>query len=96
MGIIQSAITYILIIPFIIVILVVTFTTAWGAATGDGFGGMPTWYENFSTLSTVFQFVVSIFTAPVMIVAIGLKYFSLVEEKEGTGLRDRIAGFDEA
>lgn len=93
-GIINSVIGYALMLPFTIAGAVIGINTLTGMM--DGGSGYPEWYGTFMAAQFSFQMAVSMLTYPIVSVALGLKYFSLVEEKEGAGLRERIQGFEQA
>lgn len=92
-GIINAVIGYALMLP----ITIIGFAVGLNSFTNlmqDG--GYPEWYGTFMAVQMSFQMAISMLTYPIVSVAMGLKYFSLVEEKEGAGLRERIQGFDQA
>ncbi len=94
LGLIQSVIAYALMIPTMIV------SFAIGLNSLDG--GQPDqerfldWYSITMALMMTINMLVTMLTYPIMAVALGLKYYSLVEEKEGLGLRQKIQGFEQA
>ncbi len=93
-GIINAVIGYALMLPFTIVGAVIGLNTLTGLLEGGS--GYPDWYGTFMAAQFSFQMAVSMLTYPIVSVAMGLKYFSLVEEKEGAGLREKIQGFEQA
>jgi hypothetical protein len=93
-GLINSVIGYALMLPFTIAGAIIGFNMLTGLME-DG-SGYPDWYSSFMAAQFSYQMAVSMLTYPIVTVAIGLKYFSLVEEKESAGLRERIQGFEQA
>lgn len=94
-GLIQSLIAYAVMIPLTIIQMVVMFNSVLDANGLEG-GGLPTWYSAFMAFMVVVQFGVGILTYPIVAVSLGMKFFSLREEREGHGLQERISGFDQA
>ena len=80
MNIISSFMSYILIIPFSIII---GFVSASGAAESGMIGtGMGMAYGFILIVASLFSVL--------MLIAMGLQYFNLIERKEGRGLRAQI------
>lgn len=96
MVIIKSIIDQVLVLPFTIVGLVIGVNAGLESATGGGPLELPAWISVFNAISTAVQWCVQMLTYPVIAVAYMLKYFSRVEETEGIGLKEKIAGFDQA
>ncbi|MBL7950922.1 MAG: hypothetical protein JNM62_04325 [Flavobacteriales bacterium] len=95
-GIIQTFITGILMAPFSIVSMVVSFNSTFGAIQSGAQPELPAWMAIYTAFTTALQMALSMLTYPIVGVALALKYFTLVEEKEGVGLRQRMEGFDQA
>ena len=95
-GIIHSFITGILMMPFSIVSFIVTFNSTISSIQSGAQPELPTWMAIFTAFSTALQMALTMLTYPIIAVALALKYFSLVEEKEGLGLRKKLEGFDQA
>lgn len=87
---------YIVVLPFTIAGMVIGINTGLEAASGNGPMALPEWMGIFNSVSTAVQWCVQMVTYPIVAVAMALKYFSRVEETEGHGLKERIAGFDQA
>lgn len=81
-------------LPFSIVGIVVGINTGLDSIDG-GNAGLPTWYATFNAIATAVQWCFQMLTYPIVVVCMSLKYFSRVEETEGHGLREKIAGFDQ-
>lgn len=96
MVIIKSIIDQVLVLPFTIAGLVIGVNAGLESAMGGGPLELPTWISVFNAISTAVQWCVQMLTYPVIAVAYMLKYFSRVEETEGIGLKEKIAGFDQA
>lgn len=86
-----TVISYALLLPFTIISSAVLVGTISEPGTGT-----PLWYGTFMGVMTSFQMGVAMFTYPVFASALALKYFSLVEKKEGVGLQRKLAEFDQA
>jgi len=86
-----TVISYALLLPFTIISSAVLVGTISEPGTGT-----PLWYGTFMGFMTSFQMGVAMFTYPVFAAALALKYFSLVETKEGVGLQRKLAEFDQA
>lgn len=95
-GLIQTVITYMLMLPFSIVTMVVTFNSTFDAITAGDQPALPGWMAMFTAISTALQLGVSILSYPIVAVGLTMKYFSLKEQKEGSNLREKVAGFDQA
>ncbi len=95
-GLINGLINMVVQLPFTIVSMVIGFNAGMEAIQHDGVTSMPTWYATFMSIGTAVQWCFQMLTYPIMAVCLCLKYFSRVEEKEGHGLQERIAGFDQA
>lgn len=95
-GIIHSFITGILMAPFTIVSMVVTMNSTFGAIESGVQPELPVWMAIYTALTTALQMAVTMLTYPIVSVALALKYFTLVEEKEGHSLRQRMEAFDKA
>ncbi len=95
-GIIHSFITGALMLPFTIVTMVVTFNSTFDAISGGDQAQLPVWMTMFTAFSTALQMAITLLTYPIVAVALSLKYFTLVEEKESAGLRRKLEGFDQA
>lgn len=93
-GLINMVISYVIMLPFTIVGFVVGFNNVLGAV--DGSGGGVTWLGTFTAIQMAVQMAVGMLIHPISSVAMGLKYFTLVEEKEGAGLRQKLEGFEQA
>ncbi|MCB9184522.1 MAG: hypothetical protein H6591_11455 [Flavobacteriales bacterium] len=81
-------------LPFTIVGIIVGINTGLDSLDG-GSAGLPTWWATFNAISTSVQWCVQMLTYPITVVCMAMKYFSRVEETEGHGLREKIAGFDQ-
>jgi hypothetical protein len=95
-GIIHSFITGAIMLPFTIVSMVVTLNSTLDAVTQGDQPELPAWLAMFTAVSTAIQMAVTLLTYPIVPVTLSLKYFTLVEEKEGLGLRKKLEGFDQA
>jgi len=96
MFILKSIFDQVIILPFTIAGMVIGVNAGIEAATGGGPVELPTWISIFNAISTAVQWCVQMLTYPLIAVAFMMKYFSRVEETEGTGLKERVAGFDQA
>ncbi len=95
-GLIQAVITMALMLPLTVVSFIVGFNTTFtGFENGDMDGGVG-WLSTYTAISTMAQTALNMLTYPIIMVAMALKYFTLVEEKEGAGLRQRLEGFEQA
>lgn len=82
-------------LPFSIVGIVIGINTGIeGLNTGEA--SLPAWWGLFNSISTAVQWCVQMLTYPIVAVCMALKYFSRVEETEGVGLQEKLAGFDQA
>ncbi len=95
-GIIHSFITGILMLPFSIVSMMVTFNSTFDAIRTEGQTALPGWFAMYTAFTTSLQMAITLLTYPIVAVALSLKYFTLVEEKEGAGFRKKLEGFDQA
>ena len=86
----------VIILPFTIAGLVIGINTGLDAVMEGRDSSLPAWISIFNSVSTAFQWCVQMLTYPMVAVPYVMKYFSRVEETEGTGLKERIAGFDQA
>ena len=94
-NILSMILNYFVNLPFSIVGMVVGINSGLDAARG-GDAGLPEWLGIFNSVSTAVQWCVQMLTYPIVAVCMALKYFSRVEEKEGRGLKEKIAGFEQA
>ena len=92
--IISSMITGVVTVPFMIASMFVGINSAREVMDSGGTPNFPGWYSTFMAVGTSLQYAVTILTLPITAVAITLKYFTLVEEKENPGLQQQVAGFD--
>ncbi|MBL0126738.1 MAG: hypothetical protein IPP83_04605 [Flavobacteriales bacterium] len=95
-GMINAILNYIVQLPFMITGLVVGINTGLDALETGENTGLPGWFSLFSSISTAVQWCVQMLTYPIVAVCMALKYFSRVEETEGQGLQEKIAGFEQA
>ena len=95
-GIINYLLNVVVQLPFTIVNLVVGINTGMDMVRDGGSSGFPSWYGIFMSIGVAIQWSAMMLTYPIVAVAMGLKYFSRVEETEGHGLKERIAGFEQA
>lgn len=94
MFMIKAIIDQVVVLPFTIAGLVIGVNSGLEAATEGHTIGLPGWIGIFNAVSTAVQWCVQMLTYPIVAVAYAMKYFSRVEETEGVGLREKIAGFD--
>lgn len=94
MFLIKAIIDQVIILPFSIVGLVIGVNSGLEASIEGHSPGLPAWFGIFNAVSTAVQWCVQMLTYPIVAVAYAMKYFSRVEETEGVGLREKIAGFD--
>lgn len=90
---IQSVIAMALMLPLTIISFAVGINTAMDDGGPDAMLG---WYGTYMAISTMVQTGLNMLTYPIVTVAVAMKYFTIVEEKEGLGLKQRIEGFDQA
>ncbi len=92
---IQWLISYALMMPSMILSFVIGLTSTRNSMET---GGAPDlgWLSIAMSVLTMLNMLIIFLTYPIMSVAMGLKYFSLVEEKEGLGIRQRIQMFEQA
>lgn len=95
MFILKAIVDQVVVLPFTIAGLVIGFNSGMEAISSDEGLQLPAWLGVFNAVSTAVQWCVQMLTYPIVAVACAMKYFSRVEETEGTGLRERIAGFGE-
>ncbi len=95
-NIINWVINMIVQAPFLIVGAIIGINSGIDAIEHDGQAGLPGWFGIFNSISTAVQWCFQMLTYPIVAVCMCLKYFSRVEEKEGHGLQERLANFDQA
>ncbi len=96
-GIIQYLLMYVVQLPVMIVSVTVGFNTGLEMIQNDGlYTGMPGWFGLFMSFATAVQWCTMMLVYTVVATCMTLKYFSRVEEKEGSGLKEKIAGFEQA
>ncbi len=95
-GIIQSFLTGALMLPFTVVSMVVTFNSTIDSISAGGKPELPAWLVMFTAFSTALQMAITLLSYPIVVVGLSLKYFTLIEEKEGHGLRKKMEGFSQA
>ncbi|MBK6832632.1 MAG: hypothetical protein IPG92_18710 [Flavobacteriales bacterium] len=95
-GLINGLVNMVVQLPFTIAGMIVGVNAGLDAVQNGGEVGMPGWFGVFTSISTAVQWCFQMLTYPIVAVCLCLKYFSRVEEKEGHGLQERIAGFDQA
>lgn len=95
MAIINGFINGIIQLPFTIVGIVIGINTGI-EGLNSGSAELPVWWGLFNSISTAVQWCVQMLTYPIIAVAMAIKYFSRVEETEGIGLKEKMAGFDQA
>lgn len=95
-GILHSFITGALMLPFSIITMVVSFNSTFDAISGGEQPQLPVWMTMYTAFTTALQMAITLLTYPMVAVALSLKYFTLVEEKESAGLRRKLEGFDQA
>jgi hypothetical protein len=96
MGLILWVLNTVVNLPFAIAGAVIGFNSVWTSLGEPGGQVYPDWYSLFSAAQMAFQLVTSVLIYPLGAFAMGLKYFSRVEEREGLGLGQRIQGFENA
>lgn len=94
-GLIHYVINMVLQFPVMIVSMTVGINTGIEAASG-GTPELPGWFRTFMMVATAVQWCVVMLSYPIISACMLLKYFSRVEEKEATGLQERLSGFDQA
>ncbi|MDQ3100382.1 MAG: hypothetical protein M3R08_03270 [Bacteroidota bacterium] len=94
-GLVQGVIAYALMIPTMIISVIIGINTTMEGVRAGGEPDMG-WYPLFMAIMMTINLLVTLLTYPIMAVALGLKYFSIVEEKEGLGIRQKIQGFEQA
>jgi hypothetical protein len=92
----KAIVDQVIILPFTIAGLVIGINTGLDAVMEGRDPSLPSWIVMFNAVSTAFQWCVQMLTYPIVAVPYVMKYFSRIEETEGTGLKERIAGFDQA
>ena len=85
MGMVQGMITLVVVLPFLIAMGVMGILSVQSGETPAG-GTFLLLY----TITNSMQILVSVLCSSIVVVALAFQYFSLVEEKEGVGLRQRI------
>jgi hypothetical protein len=96
-GIIQYLLMYVVQLPTVIVSLTVGINTGLEMIQNDGTPtGFPSWYNMFFSFATALQWCAMMLVYTVVATCMTLKYFSRVEEREGHGLKEKIAGFEQA
>lgn len=96
-GIIQYLLMYVVQLPVMIVTFTVGFNTGMEMIQNDGMSsGFPGWFGLFMSFATAVQWCAMMLVYTVVATCMTLKYFSRVEEKEGLGLKEKIAGFEQA
>ncbi|MBK6344196.1 MAG: hypothetical protein IPF41_16885 [Flavobacteriales bacterium] len=96
MLIVKGIIDQVIVLPFTIAGLVIGVNAGLESAMEGGPLELPTWISVFNAISTAVQWCAQMLTYPLVAVAYMMKYFSRVEETEGIGLKEKIAGFDQA
>ena len=87
---IAGMLAMVVIVPFYIAAMVTMVMNAVG-----GSGEPPIAFFVLIGIAYLLAIVVSLLTVPLMRTGTGLWYFSLVEQSEGAGLRERIQGFEQ-
>jgi len=96
-GIIQYLLMYVVQLPVLIVTFSVGINTGLEMIQNDGMtSGFPGWFSLFMSFATALQWCAMMLVYTVVATCMTLKYFSRVEEKEGLGLKEKIAGFEQA
>lgn len=90
LGMIAGMLAMVVIVPFYIAAMVTMVMNAVG-----GSGEPPIAFFVLIGIAYLLAIVVSLLTVPLMRTGTGLWYFSLVEQSEGAGLRERIQGFEQ-
>ncbi|MBK9175786.1 MAG: hypothetical protein IPM46_05495 [Flavobacteriales bacterium] len=93
--VINAVINGIVQLPFTIVGIVIGINTGLDGLNG-GEASLPSWWTAYNGVATAVQWCVQMLTYPIVAVCMAMKYFSRVEETEGHGLQEKIAGFDRA
>ena len=91
-GLVNAVISYAIMLPLTIVGAFMGFNGIMAMAEGDA--GAMDGYSVFISAQMAIQMAVTVLTYPIVYVGLSLKYFSLVEEKEGAGLRQKVEGFE--
>lgn len=89
MGMIAGMLAMVVLVPFYIAAMVAMVLSA-----VDG-GGPPIAFFVLIGIAYLLVILVSFLTIPLIRTTTGLWYFSLVEQAEGAGLRERIQGFEQ-
>ncbi|MBP6312484.1 MAG: hypothetical protein KA408_09470 [Flavobacteriales bacterium] len=92
-GLVNAVVSYAIMLPITIIGAVLGFSGMMAMAEGEP--GAMDGYSIFMSIQMAFQMAVSVLTYPIVYVGLSLKYFSLVEEKEGAGLRQKVEGFED-
>lgn len=93
-GMIQMTLIYALMIPVMIISFVIGLNS--NDMGVEGAEAMQGTMMVIMAITMTLYIVAILLIYPLMAVALGLKYFSIVEEKEGVGIRQRIQGFEQA
>ena len=88
MYLITMAIVYVLYIPFSFLPFLSGFSSGDPSAIQEGMGTYMTYFMPIMSM-------ISSYTGVILFVAVGINYFSLVEEKEEVGLKERIEAIEE-
>ncbi|HRH39396.1 MAG TPA: hypothetical protein PK760_13680, partial [Flavobacteriales bacterium] len=94
-GMINGVANLIVQIPFMIIGVVIGVNSGLEMVETGGDMGYPEWFGIYNSIATAVQWCFQMLTYPIVAVCMCLKYFSRVEEKEGHGLKERIAGFEQ-
>ncbi|HQV51280.1 MAG: hypothetical protein IPI00_15825 [Flavobacteriales bacterium] len=92
-GLVNAVVSYAIMLPITIVGAVLGFNGIMAMAEGEP--GAMDGYGMFMSIQMAIQMAVTVLTYPIVYVGLSLKYFSLVEEKEGSGLRQKVEGFED-
>lgn len=96
-GMIQYLLMYVVQLPALIVGVGIGINSGLQMLENNEPGlNMPTWYSAFTAFTTALQWCAMMLVHSVSATCMTLKYFSLVEQKEGRGLQEKIQGFEQA
>ena len=95
-GLLNWVVNMVVQLPFIITEFVIGINSGIASLESGDAAGLPSWYTVFKSIATAVQWCVQMLTYPIVAICMGLKYFSRVEETEGRGLQEKIAGFEQA
>lgn len=96
-GIIQYLLMYVVQLPMLIVTFTVGINTGLEMIQNNGMpSGFPSWFSMFMSIATALQWCAMMLVYTIVATCMTLKYFSRVEEREGQGLKEKIAGFEQA